>query len=198
MRRVAIVGVVGWLLSGGLGVVAHAQSETSKPAAEPPRAPSPQVSFVKTDKGAAPAPQDPAPLPVDLDRVHQEAERQPAVKLDDQQLRFYALVVAKAPKFNFNDFLGDYDLKNGPTKGGAAMTHQEFLGMVTPKALNELLGSTSGSSFAMFQAALMNAAGQALIRKGLERLHDARTQGEIRAIREQIDRELAALMGKDK
>ena len=70
--------------------------------------------------------------------------------------------------------------------------------MVTPRELNELFGATSGSSFAMLQAAVMNAAAQALIRKGAERIRLARDQNEIRAIREQIDRELAALLGKDK
>ena len=76
------------------------------------------------------------------------------------------------------------------------MTNQEFLKMVTPKELNELFGATSGSSFAMFQAALTNAAGQALIKKGLQEIHDARNEREIQAIRAQINRELAALLGR--
>ena len=44
------------------------------------------------------------------------------------------------------------------------MTNQEFLNMVTPKELNELFGMTSGSSFAMLQAAVMNAGAQARLR----------------------------------
>ena len=98
----------------------------------------------------------------------------------------------RGPKFA--DFIGDYNLKNGPTRGGAAMTHQEFLNMVTPKELKELFGSTSSSSFAMFQAAVMNAAGQSLIKKAIQEIGQARDQNEIQAIRERIDKELAALL----
>ncbi len=117
------------------------------------------------------------------------------MKLDEQQLRFYLLVQQSAPKFT--DFIGNYDLKNGPTKGGAAMTHQEFINMVTPKELNELFGATSSSSFAMFQAAVMNAAAQSLIKKAVEEIRAARNEHEVQAIRERIDKELAALLGKN-
>lgn len=133
--------------------------------------------------------------PVDIERVKERAEQLPAVKLDDHQLRFYVLVVAKEPNF-VERFAKDYDFRNGPTRRGAAMTHQEFLNMVTPRELNELFGATSSSSFAMFQAAITNAAGQALIKKALQEIHDARNEREIQAIRERIDRELAALLGK--
>src|SRR5262245_59749200 len=136
------------------------------------------------------------PYPVDVDRVKERVAQLPGVRLDDQHLRFYAIVVAKQETF-IEKFAKDYDFRNGPTRRGAAMTHQEFLDMVTPKELNELFGATSGSSFAMLQAAVMNAAGQALIKKGLSALHDARSEREIQAIREQINRELAALLGKD-
>ena len=132
--------------------------------------------------------------PVDLDRIKEAVQRQPAVKLDDHQLRFYVLVLAKEPNFVEN-FAKNYDFRNGPTRRGAAMTTSEFLNMTTPRELNELLGSTSGSSFAMFQAALMNAGAKALIRKGLQEIREARNEREIRAIRDRIERELAALNG---
>jgi hypothetical protein len=136
------------------------------------------------------------PYPVDVDRVREHLEQLPAVRIDEQQIRFYALVVAKEQSF-FEKFAKDYDFRNGPTRGGAPMTNQEFLNMVTPKELNELFGMTSGSSFAMLQAAVMNAGAQALIKKGLKQIHDARNDHEIQAIRAQINRELAALLGKD-
>ena len=136
------------------------------------------------------------PYPVDVERVKERVEQMPAVRFDDQQLRFYAIVVANQQTF-IEKFAKDYDFRNGPTRRGAAMTNQEFLNMVTPKELNELFGMTSGSSFAMLQAAVMNAAGQALIKKGLKELHDARNEHEVQAIRDQINRELAALLGKD-
>jgi len=131
---------------------------------------------------------------VDINRVKEQDGRQPAVKLDEQQLRFYVLILAKEPKFE--DFVGSYDLKNGPTKGGAPMTHQEFLNLVTPRELNELFGATSSSSFAVFQSALMNAAAQTLIKKGIQEIKQAHNEREVQTIRERIDKELAALLGR--
>jgi hypothetical protein len=162
--------------------------------ADPATALPPASSSVSASQAQTPAASSAQPLPVDLDRIRQQVTRPPAVKLDEQQLRFYVLVLAKQPKID--DFIGDYDLKNGPTKGGAAMTHQEFLNMVTPRALDELFGATSGSSFAMLQAVAVNVAAQSLIKKAIEEIRAARTQHEIQAIRERIDRELAALLGK--
>jgi hypothetical protein len=133
-------------------------------------------------------------LPIDVSRVKEQAERQPAVKLDEQQLRFYILILAKEPKFQ--DFIGSYDLRNGPTRGGAPMTHQEFMNMVTPRELNELLGGTSGSAFALVQAAAVNVAAQSLIRKGIQEIRQAHNEREVQTIRERIDKELAALLGK--
>ena len=129
-----------------------------------------------------------------MNRIKELAQQRPAVRLDDKQLRFYALVLAKAPKFQ--DFVGDYDLKNGPTKGGAAMTNKEFLDMVTPRELGELFGATSGSSFAMLQMAIMNALGQKLIKKAVLDMRAAHSANEVADISARIDRELAALLGK--
>ena len=134
------------------------------------------------------------PYPVDIERIQEAVQRQPSVKLDDHQLRFYVLVLAKEPNF-VADFAKNYDFRNGPTKRGAAMTNSEFLNMVTPKQLNELLGSTSASSFAMFQAALMNAGAQAMIKKAMQEIREARNEHEVRVIRERIERDLAALNG---
>ena len=77
--------------------------------------------------------------------------------------------------------------------GTAPVTNSEFLAMSTPRAYTELIGSTSGASFAIFQAALMNAGAQALIRKGMQEIREARNEREVRLIRERIERELAAL-----
>jgi hypothetical protein len=133
-------------------------------------------------------------LPVDLAHIQREASRQPIVRLDQEKLRFYVLIVAKQP--NFEDFVGDYDLRYGPTRGGAAMTHQEFLDMVTPNELRELFGGTSANSFALFQAAAMNAAGQFLIKRAVEQIRGARDEREVQAIRQRITRELEALEGR--
>jgi hypothetical protein len=138
------------------------------------------------------------PYPVDILRVQEAAQRIPAVKLDDSKLKFYALVIAPKEENFVEKFAKDYDFRNGPTRRGAAMTHNEFMSMVTPKELNELFGYTNGSTFAMLQAALVNAGGQALIKKAIKEIREARNAREIHAIRERIDRELNALLGKDR
>jgi hypothetical protein len=76
------------------------------------------------------------------------------------------------------------------------MTHQEFLDMVTPNELRELFGGTSANSFALFQAAAMNAAGQFLIKRAVEQIRGARDEREVQAIRQRITRELEALEGR--
>ncbi len=168
-------------------------AQTTPPAKASPSAPPSSTASAPSAPQDATSPSQ-TTLPIDVAHVKEEAERQPAVKLDEQQLRFYVLILAKEPKFQ--DFIGSYDLKNGPTKGGAPMTHQEFLNMVTPRELNELFGSTSASSFALFQSAVVNAAAQSLIRKGIQEIKQARNEREVQAIRERIDKELAALLGK--
>jgi hypothetical protein len=163
----------------------HATPATT---ATPARQPTPKQSDDATDAGSP-------PLPVDLNHIRGEVDHLPAVKLDENQLRFYTLVLAKQP--TSKDFIGDYDLKNGPTKGGEAMTHQEFVDMVTPKELNQLLGGTNGGALMMLQWAAVNAAGQSLIKKAIQDLRGARDDREVQAIRERIDQELQALLGKD-
>jgi hypothetical protein len=188
------LGLSGAMTPAAASQAAPAEAKAGPPVAAPALPQTTPPAAREDDKAAAP-PAAPS-LPVDLDHIRQEVEKQPAVKLDEQQLRFYLLIQQGAPKFT--DFIGTYDLKNGPTKGGAAMTHQEFLNMVTPKELNELFGATSSSSFAMLQAAVMNAAGQSLIKKAIQEIRQAHDEHEVQAIRERIDRELAALLAKEK
>ena len=185
------------LLSGVVPTLASAQE--SVPPAPPAPTPGPAAPAAQNPVPEAQASQSPKtdPLPVDLANIEEHAKRkQAAVRLDDEQLRFYMLVLAKAPKFKLEDWVVNYDLMNGPTKGGAAMTHAEFLNMVTPKELKELFGATSSSSFAMFQAAVMNAVGQSLISKAVRDMRRADTDRDIQTIRERIDTELSSLLGK--
>ena len=193
MRRILGLSVLVAVVVSLSGVATLAAQTQTPPAAQ--ATPDPAASPAPAAKETKPAAKQAAPLPVDVDHIKAQAEKQPAVKLDEQQLKFYVLILAKAP--TFNDFIGDYDLKNGPTRGGAAMSHQEFLNIVTPKALNELFGSTSGSSFAMLQAAVMNAAGQSLLSKAIQDMRKAHDEREAQAIRERINQELAALLDKD-
>src|SRR5262245_58231877 len=91
------------LLSGALPTLASAQA--------PPPPPPPSQAAAPAPGPAAPAAQDPVPaaqpapppktdpLPVDLANIQELAKKQAAVRLDDEQLRFYMLVLKEAPKF---------------------------------------------------------------------------------------------------
>jgi hypothetical protein len=137
-----------------------------------------------------PAAAQPSAQSTDLERVKAQLNRPPALKLDDDQLRFYVEVVARQP--SIADLIGSYDLINGATRGGAVMTHQEFLNMVTPR---EFYGSGGIKSYELLQFALTNWLGQQVIKRALEDLRNARTEREVQEIRQRIDRELAALKG---
>lgn len=143
---------------------------------------------------AAPAarPADEVAVPItdsDLDRIRKALDSGPSIKIDDNQLRYYVEILAV--KRSFAEYVKGYDLRNGPTKGGNPMTHQEFLTLVTPKELYSSSGGITG--FEQLQWAVTNWLGQTLVKKAIEDLSNARSQKEIDEIRARIDRELAAL-----
>jgi len=134
-----------------------------------------------------PPPDD--PLPVDLERIKKALDSPSPIHTDRSKIRFYIETVAK--QYTFKDYIGDRELR-GPTPGGA-MTHQDFLDMVTPKLLNSSAGFTATDTL---QAALFNWVVQSAVKKGVNALKNARNEAEVEAIRAQIDRELAALRGR--
>jgi hypothetical protein len=118
-----------------------------------------------------------------------EGLSQPAVKvISESRLRFYALILAQEP--TIEQIIGKYDLRYGPTRGGNPMSHQEFLNMVTPR---ELYGSGGIQAYELLQFSLVNWAGQAIVKRGIEALQKAQSEREVQEIRDRIDRELDAL-----
>lgn len=138
---------------------------------------------------ATAVPQAPVATP-NLDRIREAISRPASVTLDNGRMRIYVEIIAKWPRFD--ELVKGYDLRNGPTRGGAVMTHQEFLAMVTPR---EMYGSGGIRATEMLQVALVNWLGQALVKKGLEEIKNARSEREVNEIRARIERELAALRG---
>lgn len=124
----------------------------------------------------------------DLNRIRQALDGSPAFKIDDSQLRYYVEILAK--QRTFAEYVKGYDLKNGPTKGGNPMTHQEFLNLVTPR---EFYSSGGITAIETLQFALTNWLGQSLVKKAIEDLQNARTEREVDEIRARINRELEAL-----
>ncbi len=126
--------------------------------------------------------------PSDLARIRRALDSEPAVRIDDDQLRFYMQILVKQP--TFADFVKGYDFKHGPTRGGNPMTHNEFLAMVTPKELQSSVGITARETL---EFALTNWLSQTLIKRAFEDLQKAKNEREIQEIRDRIERELAAL-----
>lgn len=126
---------------------------------------------------------------IDLEKFRKSLEDDPVLDLTGQGLRFYARVTANP--FSPEAVLGDKtDLMYAPTRRGAAMTHDEFMSMVTPE---ELYSSGGIQAHEMLQWSLVNLVGQALVKKALNAFRNARSEAEIQAIRDQIDRELELL-----
>src|SRR5262245_43755366 len=85
--------------------------------------------------------------PPNIGRIREAVNRPPQLISDDGRLRIYVEVIGKWP--TFSELVKDYDLRNGPTRRGAVMTHAEFLSMVTPK---EMYSSAGIGPMEMLQA----------------------------------------------
>jgi hypothetical protein len=165
-------GVLAWVL---MPCVAFAQSPSVAPSA------------------ATETPTLPPPTPAQVARMKRVLDQPQGLKLDERQLRFYLEIVQRLP--TFAEYSRGYDFINGPTTGGNPMSHQEFVRMVTPREMYSSAGITASEQV---QGAITNYVGQALIRKALEELRQAKDAHQIQAIRERIDRELDALTGANR
>ncbi len=103
----------------------------------------------------APDSDDPADLPVSLDRIREKLSQPPALKLNREGNVFRVEVVGR--KLTIEDILGPDYLK-GPTPPPAGgMTHQEFLNLVTPQDVqgyaafsNKEAATVAATSFAVW------------------------------------------------
>lgn len=128
--------------------------------------------------------------PGDLERIRRALASEPAVRIDDDQLRFYMQILVKRP--TFAEFAKGYDFVNGPTRRGNPMTHNEFVAMVTPKELQSSVGITARETL---EFALTNWLAQTLVKRAFEDLQRARDEREVQEIRDRIERELAVIKG---
>jgi len=142
------------------------------------------------DPAGATAQESAPPLKIDLARIKTGLDTPIKVRIDDGRIRFYTETVAPSAP-SFKNLTVNFDLRNGPVPG-AGMTHADFLGMVTP----QVLYSSSGiKPLDVLQWGIVNQAGWWALRKLYKELSEATDAHRIKAIREQIDRELAALRG---
>jgi hypothetical protein len=190
LRTVLILAVV---LLSAVSIAVHAQtappvatssSSTTSDASTPP-----VPLLVEPQKPPASARQE------DLDRVKRAFLSPSSMHFDPNLFkpaaRFYA--TARATPVTFADIVGSFDLMNGPTPRGA-MTYREFVAMSQPKVPGGHVGLADVGKAARLDIALL--AARNFISKGIEVIYTAKSEHEIRAIRAQIDKELAALAGQ--
>lgn len=137
-------------------------------------------------------PQTPPQLPTDLNKIRTAVSLMPKLNLEDK-FRFYSETVRPAPKFS--DMVGSFDLFNGPTPH-AGMTHREFVQSTRPKDMYSSAGFTPGDVIRWGLLSYTEMKGWELIKLGLKRLNEVKTEAERKQIRLQIERELAALRGE--
>jgi hypothetical protein len=142
---------------------------------------------------AAEASQNPSPppinateLPVSLDRIQRALSRPPTIRVNTSKPTFRIEVFGKNP--TILDFLGT-DFLRGPYPAGA-MTHQEFLNMVTP---NDVGGYAAFSNREGLVVAATSLALQWALQKAIHKFNDAKKEREREAARREVMDALAAL-----
>ena len=164
------VGLVVALLTSVQSTSALAQQEGPAAAPEP----------------VADQPVNPDALPVNLRKIQRAVTRPAAIKTDSTRPVFRVQIFSRNP--TIDDILGP-DWRKGPTPLGA-MTHQEFLDIVTP---------TDVKGYAAFdnrQGLIVAATSFALkwaVQKALDKLDQAQTERQKEAARKEVDEALASL-----
>jgi hypothetical protein len=133
-------------------------------------------------------------LPVDVDKIRTALGRPQPLHINDQHLRFYLEIRPAPVTFMSWVLVGNFDLMKGPVPG-SAVTGTDLANMMTPREMYSSAGITATD---MLQFAATNFAAQSLIRRAVAEIKNAKDQKEVADIRSKIDRELTALMGKDK
>jgi hypothetical protein len=139
-------------------------------------------------QGAPKVAQDQAPTREELERIREAVNRPPALKIEQGQLKIYVEVIGNWP--TFAEATKGYDFINGPTGFGSPMSHQEFLGMVTPQDMYSTAGIKPAEIVTM---AAVNVVGHWAISKALSKIGSYRKDKQMRDIQAQIDAELAAI-----
>jgi hypothetical protein len=182
MTRRGIGLVVSLVVAIAVARPAGAQTPPPAPKVTPPS----QTTSTAGQTAAEPA------LPVDVDKIRTALSRPQPLQIRDQNLRFYLEV--RPPPITFMSLVGSFDLMKGAV-AGSAVTGRDLATMMTPREMYSSAGITATD---MLQFAATNFAAQALIRRAVDEIRNAKDQKQVAEIRAKIDRELTALMGKDK
>lgn len=129
---------------------------------------------------------DPNALPVDITRIQRRLSRTPLIRPDDARPVFRVQVFGRSP--TVDEILGP-NWRRGPVPAGA-MTHQEFLAMVTPK---DVQGYAAFDNRQAMTVAATSFALQWAVRQAMKKLDDAITARQKEAAQREVDDALAAL-----
>jgi hypothetical protein len=163
--------VVLLLMAQRTAAFAQAQEDPASPAS----AAAPDTTPVNADA-----------LGVNLAKIQRAVSRPAAIRPDSTRPVFRVQVFSRSP--TIDDILGP-EWRKGPTPLGA-MSHQEFLDIVTPKDVQGY------AAFDNKQALVVAATSFALkwaVQKALDKLDQARTERQKEAARKEVDAALAAL-----
>jgi len=150
------------------------------------------AAFAQQEGPAVPAPAvdptaiDADALPVNLQRIQKAVSRPAAINPENGRPVFRVQVFSRNP--TIDDILGP-NWRKGPTPLGA-MTHQEFLDIVTP---NDVKGY---AAFDNRQGLIVAATSFALkwaVQKALDKLDQAKTERQREEARKEVDEALATL-----
>ncbi len=163
------------VLSVVLGV---AMSQSPQPGASPAAAPAATSS--------TPPDQPPALTPKSLSRIQRALTNPPALRLESGRTVFRVEVIGSKP--TIEDILGPDYLK-GPVPAGA-MTHQEFLNMVTPK---DVWGYAAFNNREAFTVAATSFALKWALQAAIHKYQTAKEAREREAARKEVQDALAEL-----
>jgi hypothetical protein len=136
---------------------------------------------------------DPEALPVDIEKIQRELARQPAIVIGTGDVvqnsglpTFRVQIEAQAP--SIYEILGP-DYLRGPVPAGA-MTHQEFLDMVTPEQVRGYAAFSNGQGATV---AITSLALQWALKTALEKFSEASNERAKAEARKEVQDALEAL-----
>jgi hypothetical protein len=136
---------------------------------------------------------DSTPVEIDLDavgvnmkRIQRAVSQSPAIRPESGRQVFRVQVFSR--KMTIDDILGP-NWRRGPTPAGA-MTHQEFLNLVTPQ---DVQGYAAFDNKQALTVAVTSFALQWAIKQAIQKFDSARTEREKAAARKEVDDAMAAL-----
>jgi hypothetical protein len=130
---------------------------------------------------------DPAALPVSIDRIQEALAKTPKLRFDEQEKPVFRVQVF-GDKPTIEDILGP-DFARGPVKYGA-MTHQEFLDMVTPK---DVQGYAAFSNKEAATVAATSFLLQWTLQKAIQKYNETKDERAREAARKEVLEALDAL-----